>query len=85
MRQECKPSLCNQSSNTRPVEEKTRLELFLHLMPVDVVHDEGEGVEQCENEEGVGDPAVEDLEALVAYAGDECYPIRLGRGGTAYC
>lgn len=54
----------------------------LHIMPVDVVHDEGKGVQQGKNEEGIGDPSVEDLEPFMGHSRQQCDPVCLCCRGT---
>lgn len=65
MRCEGEPRLKNQCEYTGPVEQKTRCEVFFHVMPVNVVHDEGKGMEKSEDEEGVRYPAMENLKPLM--------------------
>jgi hypothetical protein len=39
--------------------------MALHVMPVNVIDNEGKCVHEGEDKEGVGDPSMEDLESLV--------------------
>tara|TARA_R110002060_G_scaffold29999_1_gene40484 strand:+ start:497 stop:631 length:135 start_codon:yes stop_codon:yes gene_type:complete len=44
MGHESQPRLGNDSDNTCPVEQQALGEMRLHVMPMNVVYDEGEGV-----------------------------------------
>lgn len=59
------PRLEDQRNDTGPVEEKGRGEMFLHVVPVDVIYNERERVHERKDEERIGNPSVEDLESLV--------------------
>jgi hypothetical protein len=39
--------------------------MVLHVMPLNVVDNEGERVHECQDKEGIGNPSVEDLKSLV--------------------
>jgi len=39
--------------------------MLLHVVPMNMVDNEGECVHECKDEEGVGNPSVEDLESLM--------------------
>lgn len=54
-------------------------------MPVYMINDEGERMNERKNEEGVGDPSVEYLQPLVRNAGEERDPVRLARRCTEQC
>lgn len=87
VRHESKPGLRYQCDDTGPVEKKTRSEVHFHVVPVDVVYDEGKSMQKRKDEEGVADPSVKDLETLVRYAGDEGDPICFrccGTGGDEF-
>lgn len=65
--------LRNQSNHTRPVEH-TRVPLLHHIALPDVEDDKRERVHQGQDEHGIADPSVEDLQLLVAdarHGGDE--------------
>ena len=56
------PRLKQQRNNSSPVLKRiAHIELLNHVTVVDMPYDEWESVHQSENEERVGDPAVEDL------------------------
>ena len=82
MRCEGEPRLEDQSDNPRPIEEVAHFPLHHHVVESYVIDDEGESVDQGEDEEGVGGPAMEDLESLVGNTCKKRDPIGLGRGGT---
>ena len=44
MRHESQPRLGNDCNDTRPVEQQALGKMRLHIMPMNVVYDEGEGV-----------------------------------------
>lgn len=52
--------------------------LFHHIALPDVEDDEGKGVDQCEDEHGVADPSVEDLESFVADSRHGCDHVGFG-------
>lgn len=71
--------LCDNGHDASPV--KTRRIPFLHHVALpDVEDDEGECVDQCEDEHGVADPAMEDLESFVADARHGSDHVGFGRG-----
>jgi hypothetical protein len=76
------PSLKDQSNNARPVEQITHLPLHLHIMKSNMIDNERESVDQREDEEGVGGPAVEDLKSFVGDTCEESDPIGLARSCT---
>jgi hypothetical protein len=54
-------------------------------MPMDVVHNEGECVQERKNEKGISNPSMEDLKSLVRHSGEQRDPIGLTRGRTGQC
>lgn len=65
------PRLKYQGANTSPVFENiAHIELIHHVVVSDVPDNEREGMHQCQNKEGIRDPAMEDLKLLVS---NSCY------------
>ena len=82
MGREGEPRLENKCDDAGPVEYKIRGEVFLHVMPPNVVHNEWECVQERKDEKGIGYPSVEDLKSLMRNSREQCDPVRLGRGCT---
>lgn len=53
MRHEREPSLKDQCDDTSPVEQEAGSEVILHVMPVDMVHNEWECVEKRKDKESI--------------------------------
>lgn len=53
MGHECKPCLENDSNDTSPVEQQTPCEVSLHIVPMNVVHNEWERVQERKDQEGI--------------------------------
>lgn len=56
--------------------------MVLHIMPPNMVHDEGERVQERKNKEGIRNPSVEDLKPLVRDSRKQRDPVRLSCGCT---
>lgn len=77
MRKKREPSLEYKRNNTCPVEEEVICEMLLHVIPMDVVYDERESMQQRKQKEGIGDPSMEYLESFVRYASEQRNPVCL--------
>lgn len=55
---------------------------MLHIVPMDVVYDEGKCVHKRKNEKGVCNPSMKYLKSFIRYSGDQCDPIRFARRST---
>jgi hypothetical protein len=53
-----------------------------HIMPSNMEHNEREGMQECKDEKGVGDPSVEDLKFFVRSSREQRNPVRLARRCT---
>jgi len=83
MRKKGKPSLEYKRNDSGPVEKQIVGKMLLHIIPVDVVYDERESMQQRKQEEGICNPPVEHLESFVGYACEQGDPICLARRSTA--
>lgn len=70
MRHESEPRLTYEGHDTCPVEKETRREMGFHVMPMDMVYNEWECVQKGENEEGIRNPSMENLQSFVSYPSD---------------
>jgi hypothetical protein len=78
------PSLEKKGNDAGPVEQGAHhCHLHDHVVPPDMVYDEGEGVHERKKEKGVCCPSVEDLNLLMRGSRDESDPVRLASGGAA--
>jgi hypothetical protein len=68
MRHEGEPCLEDDRNYTRPIKDQALGEMHLHIMPVNVVYNEGECVQERKDEESVSDPSVEHLEPLMRHS-----------------
>ena len=82
MRKKGKPSLKYKRNDSRPGEKQVVGKVLLHIIPVDVVYDERESVQQRKQEEGICNPPVEHLESFVRYSCEQGDPVCLARRGT---
>ena len=81
-----KPSLENQRNNASPVKYSAVHRHFHdHIMEPDVKDDEWESVHERKEEEGIGDPSVEQLQLLMRNSREERNPVRLTRGRAVEC
>jgi hypothetical protein len=77
------PSLKYQRNDACPVENCGALgDLFDHVVVPDVKDDEWERMHQCEDEEAVSRPSVEDLQLLVGHPRHKRDPICFACSGT---
>lgn len=53
--------------------------MTLHVTRMDVIHDEGERVDECEDEKSVSDPSVKNLKFLMRNARKESDPVCFAR------
>jgi hypothetical protein len=85
VRRKGQPRLEDQCDDAGPVEEEIASELFFHVMPTNVVHDEGECMQERQDKESVGNPSVENLKSLVRNSREKRDPVCLTRGCTGQC
>lgn len=65
VRRKRQPGLEDQGHDTSPVEQKAHLEMHLHVMESDMIHDKRKCVHESKYEKGIGYPAMKHLESLV--------------------
>lgn len=86
MRSKSKPSLKNKCHNPSPVKQSTHHSNFHnHIMKPDMIDNEGKSMHKCQEEKGIGRPAMEDLKPLVRNSCEKCDPIRLACSCAIEC